>query len=94
MMAEDKNKKAKEVDESGEINWEALEAADRRDELGDEETPDVKQIEKEKETLSDEEKSSPYPDDFLADWNLLRKTIEPEDEEEGDHGFNYADEEE
>lgn len=69
-MSEKKPNKMEDID------WEALENEDRLRYAGkDEETYDVSAIEEEKNQLSEEEKDSPYPDDFLADINLLNKEI-------------------
>lgn len=58
------------------IDWEALEEEDRLTHAGkDVESYDKEAIEAEKAKLSEEEKTSPYPDDFLADINLLNKEI-------------------
>jgi|GEM_PF-6539082 len=80
----------KEPKKMEDIDWEALENEDKLRYAGkDEETYDVSAIEEEKNQLSEKEKSSPYPDDFLADINLLNKEIKknsnklnPSDEEE------------
>ena len=83
----------KKINKMEDIDWEALENEDRLRYAGkDEETYDVNAIEEEKNQLSEEEKSSPYPDDFLADINLLNKEIKknsnrlnpPEKEDEVD----------
>ena len=59
-----------------EIDWEALERDDRlKDREKDVEDYDGTAIAEEKEKLTEEEKNSPYPDDFLADINLLNKSI-------------------
>ncbi|OHX68336.1 hypothetical protein [Flammeovirga pacifica] len=63
------NKKSTE-----EIDWEALEAEDRlnADNSSDEEV-DLEKINSAKKKLSQEEKNSPYPDDFLAEINIIRE---------------------
>ena len=58
------------------IDWEALENEDKLRYAGkNEEMYDSHAIDKEKKQLTEEEKNSPYPDDFLADLNLLNKEI-------------------
>ncbi|MEM1135639.1 MAG: hypothetical protein AAGI07_07345 [Bacteroidota bacterium] len=65
-----------EPEKMEDIDWDALEAEDRLAHAGkDVEDYDKKAIDAEKEKLSEEEKTSPYPDDFLADINLLNKEI-------------------
>ncbi|MBB3700201.1 hypothetical protein KMW28_14485 [Flammeovirga yaeyamensis] len=64
------NNKSKEE----EIDWDALEAEDKRNAANlKEEEVDQEKIDSEKKHLSKEEKSSPYPDDFLAEINIIRK---------------------
>jgi hypothetical protein len=66
----------KEPNKMEDVDWEALENEDNLRYAGkDEEIYDETAIETEKGQLSEEEKSSPYPDDFLADINLLHKDI-------------------
>ncbi len=66
----------KEPKKMEDIDWEALEREDNLKYAGkDSETYDEAAIEEEKKLLSEEEKSSPYPDDFLADINLMNKSI-------------------
>ncbi|MBT32167.1 MAG: hypothetical protein CMO01_21105 [Thalassobius sp.] len=69
-MSKEENKKHEDLD------WDALEREDRlaRPEK-DVEDYDVDAIEAEKQNLSDNDKNSPYPDDFLADISLLNKSI-------------------
>ncbi len=67
-------------EEAGNIDWDALEANDAPQET--EETVDQERIEQAKAALSEEDKSNPYPDDFLADWNVLLENIEDTEEEE------------
>ncbi|WP_020529265.1 hypothetical protein [Flexithrix dorotheae] len=63
-----------------EIDWEALEAEDKKMRVKpNTEELDEEKIEREKKLLSEEEKASPYPDDFLADINGLNKEINAED---------------
>ena len=60
-----------------EIDWDKLEAEqrkilqkeDRREEM------DEEAIKEEMKNLSEEEHNSPYPDEFLADINLLSKSL-------------------
>ncbi|MBX2841487.1 MAG: hypothetical protein KTR26_06930 [Flammeovirgaceae bacterium] len=76
MSVENKNNNPEE------INWEALEAEDKKMRVKpDKEEPDEEKIEKEKKLLSEEEKASPYPDDFLADINGLNKALKAEESE-------------
>ena len=65
-------------EEAGEIDWDNL--SDEELEDDEDEVFDASAIAAEKENLSEDEKDSPYPDDFLADWNLLRKSIDEETE--------------
>jgi hypothetical protein len=41
-------------------------------------------VEAEKERLAEWEKELPYPEDFLADWNLLRKEIDSSPQADND----------
>ncbi|UZR94247.1 hypothetical protein [Chondrinema litorale] len=69
-MSKEENKKHDELD------WESLEREDRlAGPQKDVEDYDINAIEAEKQNLTEEDKSSPYPDDFLADINLLNKSI-------------------
>lgn len=61
------------------IDWEALEAEDKAAEAIKDEVPNKEAIAKEKEQLPEEDKFNPYPDDFLADWSLLRKSLDDEE---------------
>lgn len=72
-MSKDKSPKDQEID------WNALEAEDRADEITEDESVDIEKIEDEKKLLTDEEKNSPYPDDFLADFNIIRKEYDKEE---------------
>ena len=66
----------KEPKKIEDIDWDALEQEDSLKYAGkDDETYDEAAIEEEKKLLTEEEKSSPYPDDFLADINLMNKSI-------------------
>lgn len=68
------------------IDWDALEAEDNANETSDqEEVMDTEKINKEKKKLSEEEIFSPYPDDFLAEINIIRKEY---DNQEKNTDFN------
>ncbi|WP_044211002.1 hypothetical protein [Flammeovirga sp. OC4] len=84
-MSKDKSEQNQEID------WEALEAEDKANEVSKEEKVDVDKIEEEKKLLSNEEKFSPYPDDFLADINIIRKEY---DQEQKNNDFQENDLEE
>ncbi|WP_188167704.1 hypothetical protein [Flammeovirga sp. EKP202] len=84
-MSKDKSEQHQEID------WDALEAEDKANEVSNEEEVDVDKIEEEKKLLSKEEKFSPYPDDFLADINIIRKEY---DQEQKNNDFQENDLEE
>lgn len=85
VMSKDKSEQHQEID------WDALEAEDKANEVSNEEEVDVDKIEEEKKLLSKEEKFSPYPDDFLADINIIRKEY---DQEQKNNDFQENDLEE
>ncbi|NLR90863.1 hypothetical protein [Flammeovirga agarivorans] len=67
-MGNSKNESA-----SQDIDWDALEAEDNKNSRSkQEEKVDVERINAEKKKLSNEERSNPYPDDFLAEINIIR----------------------
>lgn len=69
-------KKEVKIETAGKVNWEKLEAQSTKKKRPlKEEQPDIEGIEHEKKNLTPYEKSLPYPEDFLADINLLRKKI-------------------
>ncbi|AZQ62804.1 hypothetical protein EI427_11335 [Flammeovirga pectinis] len=70
--------KKDQENQNQEIDWNALEAADRAGELASDEDVDIEKINEEKKKLSREEKFSPYPDDFLAEINIIRKNYDNE----------------
>ncbi|NME66663.1 hypothetical protein [Flammeovirga aprica] len=84
-MSKDKSTQNQEID------WDALEAEDKANEVSAEEQVDVEKIEEEKKLLSEEEKFSPYPDDFLADINIIRKEYD-EEQKNGDFQENDLEE--
>ncbi|GAB4328840.1 MAG: hypothetical protein OHK0038_02790 [Flammeovirgaceae bacterium] len=69
-------KKEKIVESAGNVDWEKLESMPQNREKNLEELVDKEGIEAEKKKLTDKEKALPYPEDFLADINLLRKNID------------------
>ncbi len=66
-----------EKNDPQEINWDKLEAEQRnllnRDDRNEE--IDMEAIKEEMKNLTEEEELLPYPKEFLADINLLRKSI-------------------
>ncbi|WP_345370098.1 hypothetical protein [Algivirga pacifica] len=75
-------KKKQSSDEAGNVDWDALAAEDNP--VEEVEEIDPARLEEAKSALSEEDKSSPYSDDFLADWNLLLEDIEEEDQEDSE----------
>ncbi|MCS6832179.1 MAG: hypothetical protein NZ521_01280 [Flammeovirgaceae bacterium] len=73
-------KKEIKVETAGKVNWEKLEAkpVKKKKRASLEELPDVEGIEEEKKNLTSHERSLPYPEEFLADINLLRKRLDGE----------------
>lgn len=63
--------------EAGNVNWEKLEKESKKGKTNREDNSgyDPEQIEAEKKNLTQQDKSMPYSDDFLADVNLLNKSI-------------------
>ncbi len=74
---QNKKKKEQVSEQAGNVNWKSLdkETKSRRkdDEDGDGYNPEA--IKKEVEQLSEDEHSSPYPDEFLADVNMMSREI-------------------
>ncbi|MBB6459749.1 hypothetical protein [Flammeovirga kamogawensis] len=70
--------KKNQENQNQEIDWDALEAEDKANELDSEEKVDHEKINEEKKKLSKEEQYSPYPDDFLAEINIIRKNYDNE----------------
>lgn len=70
-------KKKKTPNEAGNVNWEKLERNVKKVKVPKEDKTgyDQEKIESEKKQLPKEDKSLPYSDDFLADINLLNKSI-------------------
>ncbi|WP_281614591.1 hypothetical protein [Flammeovirga sp. SubArs3] len=67
-MGNSKNESA-----SQDIDWDTLEAEDNKNSRSkQEEKVDVERINAEKKKLSNEERRNPYPDDFLAEINIIR----------------------
>ncbi|MEN7550319.1 hypothetical protein AAG747_20535 [Rapidithrix thailandica] len=60
--------------EEGNVDWESLEKKSERQDRREEEY-DEEKVKDAVKNLSEEEKSMPYPDDFLADINLLMDEI-------------------
>jgi hypothetical protein len=86
-------KPEKTIESAGNVDWERLESMPQNRKKTSGEFIDKEAIEAEKKNLTEQEKALPYPEDFLADINLLRKNISNESqnmpihkEDEGD-GF-------
>jgi hypothetical protein len=84
-------KPEKTIESAGNVDWERLESMPQNRKKTAEEFMDKEGIEAEKKNLTEQEKALPYPEDFLADINLMRKNISKEsqnmpihEEDEGD----------
>ena len=63
-------------EEGGNINWNRFEKSGKtKKRKKTSPAQDNSEVEEEKQSLTDDEQTSAYPDDFLADVNLMRKKI-------------------